>query len=154
MEGYDYDEAAGAINIEDITSDDTNRQILRSLKENDPDLLEVVVVHKSGDFRVGNYYYCPQNARDFGWLGYFIGKSTNLKKLYLWSNPFQLFISNAVELFCRGVNSNRSVLRIYFYKMELSGGEIFRLLGPFLENNSNLSELGVEECTLGPGCAR
>ena len=33
MEGYDYEAAARTIKIEDITTDDTNREILRKLKE-------------------------------------------------------------------------------------------------------------------------
>ena len=38
--------------------------------------------------------------------------------------------------------------------MDLSGGEIFQSLRPFFENNHNLSEIVVEECTFGSGCAR
>ena len=37
MEGYDYDAAARTVKIEDITSDETNRKILRQLNEDDPE---------------------------------------------------------------------------------------------------------------------
>ena len=36
MEIYDYDAVASTIKIADITSDSTNREIMRRLKENDP----------------------------------------------------------------------------------------------------------------------
>ena len=39
MEGYDYDAAASTIKIEDITSNKINQEILRRLKENDPNLI-------------------------------------------------------------------------------------------------------------------
>ena len=40
MEAHDYDAAAGAIKIKDITSVRTNRKVLRKLKNNDPNLKE------------------------------------------------------------------------------------------------------------------
>ena len=44
MEEYNYDEAAETINIEEITSDETNREILRRLKSNDPELKVLWVI--------------------------------------------------------------------------------------------------------------
>ena len=45
MEGYDFEAAASTVNmnIEDITSDGINRDILRRLKENDPTFDGVIV---------------------------------------------------------------------------------------------------------------
>ena len=84
-------------------------------------------------------------------MGYYIGKNTYLKKLQL-ANPFQYF-DNDIDAFFRGVNNNRSIQKISFYQMDLSGGEIFQSLHPFFENNNSISEIEVEECGFGAGCA-
>ena len=77
MEGYDYDAAASTVKINDITSDDTNRDILRRLKENDPDFDMLEVVSRSID----DCECLPESAHDLGWVGCFIGKNTTLKEL-------------------------------------------------------------------------
>ena len=79
MEECDYDAAAGTIKIEDIACDAINQDILRRLKENDPnfDKLLVVSTRHINESRV----YCPENARELGWLGYYIGRNTILKQL-------------------------------------------------------------------------
>ena len=150
MEGYDYEAAAGTIKIEDLTTDRTNREILRRLKDNDPGFVEMWVM---GD-RQDNCDYCPEGALDSEWLGYFIGRNTKLKDLAFWSNPFKDFSNSDVETFCTGVNSNRSIQKIHFHNTDLSGGEIFQSLGQLFEKNGNLSKLVVDSCTFGAGCAR
>ena len=85
MEVYDYDAAARTIEIEDITSDEVNRNVLRRLKENDPDFVKVVVCSK----RDGRYDYCLEGPRDLAWLGHFIGKNTHTRELTLYSNLFE-----------------------------------------------------------------
>ena len=149
MEGYDYDAAASTIKIEDITRDEGNRNILRCLKENDPDYVEMWVRSS----RVDDRDYCPEGARDMGWVGYYIGKNTALKELYL-RLAILFDSSNSIEKFFRGANSNKSIQKIAFSRMDLSGGEIFQSMRPFFENNYNLSEIDVERCHFGPGCAR
>ena len=49
MEGYDFDAAASAIKIEDITRDENNRNILRKLKANDEEFDDLVVVNSRDD---------------------------------------------------------------------------------------------------------
>ena len=68
-------------------------------------------------------------------------------------NTFECF-DNAIEPFCRGANSNRSIQKTYFTRANMSGGELFRSLCPFFGNDSNLSELVVKYCQFGAGCAR
>ena len=153
MEGLlDYDAAASTIKIEDITTDEINREILRKLKGNDP-TFEKLRVYEERSSHLDNRY-CPQGARDFGWLGYYIGQNTYLRKLILRSNIFRGVNSSAIESFFRGVNSNRSIQKIRFNEMDLSGGELFQSLRPFFEENDNLTELQVDECEFGAGCAR
>ena len=149
MDGYDYDAAASTIKIEDITTDEDNQNILRRLKGNDPDFDKLWVTSSRDD----EYDYCPGGARDSGWLGYFIGKNTTLKEMYLYSSPFNGF-NNAIGQFCRGANFNRSIQKIGFHSMNLSGGEIFQSLRPFFENNNNISKIVVDGGQFGAGCAR
>ena len=133
MEGYDYDAAARTIKIRDITSDEINRKILRRLKENDPTFDKLWVT----DSRDDDMDYCPEGARDLGWVGYYISRITTLMELYFYSNPFPGFI-DAIEPFCRGVNCNRSIQKISFMYMDMSGGEMFQSLRPFFREQPQL----------------
>ena len=153
MENYDYEAAAGTIKIEDITSNDTNRKILRKLKANDAEFDDLVVVSSRDDD--DNNEYCPEDTRSLGWVGYYIGKNTKLQGLQLRLNPLRYFHNRAdIEEFFRGVNCNRSIQKIHFHNTDLSGGEIFQSLGQLFEKNGNLSKLVVNSCTFGAGCAR
>ena len=149
MEEYDYDAAAGTIIIKDITTGRINSEILRQLKENDPGFDELWVGN-GGDERCDNEYYPKfKSANDMGWIGYFIGENTTLKEITLCSDPF-LGLP-----FYRGMNSNRSIQKISFHDINTGlRREIFEYLRPFFANNSNLSELEVERCQFGPGCAQ
>ena len=166
MDGYDYDALAGTIKVDDITSNSTNQIILRKLKENDPDFTVLWVRdmrntsqgNRSASVHDGNDYL-PESNRDVGWLGYFISKNTILKELHLQANPFhninnQWDNNNAIELFCRGVNNNRSIQKISFVEMDLSGGETFPFLSSFFTINNNLSKIVVSGCNFGVGSAR
>ena len=157
MENYDYEALAGTIEIAHITADKTNQYILRQLQKNDPDFDKLVVVNSRDDD--GDNEYFPEGARILGWVGYYIGKNTKLQGLQLRLNPFQDFLCDKEEFFnreefFRGVNCNRSIRKIQFHNTDLSGGEIFQSLGQLFEKNGNLSEIEVEECDFGPGCAR
>ena len=152
MEGYDYDAAVRIVKIEDIATDEINQEILRKLKENDPEFDKLCVGNTRGSGSERKNIYCPKGTQDLGWLGYFIGKNTILMEVYLRSNPCQ-DISIDVEPFFRGVDCNTSVRKIAF-NVDLLGGEIFQSLRPFSHNNNNLSELEVERCEFGFGCAR
>lgn len=151
--GHDYDAAASAIKIEDIVRSPTNRMILRRLKENDPNLVRVAV---TGSDHHNSHAYRPEGAHDLGWVGYYIGKNTYLKKLQL-ANPLQYFdndgdVDARLAAFFRGVNNNRSIQVISFGGMDLSGG-MFQSLRPFFGNNHELSKLMVSRCNFMSGCA-
>ena len=131
MEGYDYDAVASTIKVEDITSNDTNRKILRKLKANDAEFDDLVVV-SSRDYDDNNEY-CPEDTRSLGWLGYYIGKNTKLQGLILRLNPLRYFHNRAdIEDFFRGVNCNRSIQEIHFHNTDISGGGDFPITSSFL----------------------
>ena len=88
MEGYDYDAAARTVEIEDITSDRRNREILRHLRENDPNFDELWL---RGSSRGGASMYCPGGAHDLGWVGYYIGQNATLQCLHFYMNPLHDF---------------------------------------------------------------
>jgi hypothetical protein len=106
MDGYDFDAVARTIKIEDITADEVNREILRRLKENDPEFDWIVVsrnrVSRSRGDAADEFYYCPKGADEWRWLGYFIGKNAILEDLYLQLNPFEQFSTCALETFILG----------------------------------------------------
>ena len=130
MEEYDYDAAASTIKIEDITSDKINQKILRRLKENIPNFVLKVQGNREG-WAVN--IYRPEGAHDLGWLGYFIGKKSLLCELRLRSDPFRGLNNDAIEPFYRGINCNKSIQKICFDSIDLSGGEIFQSLLPFFQ---------------------
>ena len=77
MEGYDYDAVARAVKIEDITTDEQNRNILRKLKANDPDFDKLLVddTRGSGSGSGRKNVYCPEGTQDLGWLGISLAKT-------------------------------------------------------------------------------
>ena len=77
MEEYNYDALSTTIKFEDITSSETNQDILRRLKENDID--ELFICNEETTDGNKDDYTPLNNEDDMGWLGYFIGNSTNLK---------------------------------------------------------------------------
>ena len=108
----------------------SNRRILRRLKEDDPDFTQLWVAGPS----LATTWYIPRGPHDqeLGWLGYFIGKNTHLEELTLYYNKENRHFSNdAIKSFCKELNSNRSIQKITFYEMNLSGGEIVQSLRPF-----------------------
>jgi len=74
-----YDDRAGcvSVNLEDITSSENNENILRKLRDGEPNWDKQIFItnefiHDDKDFVVGD-------GDDCGWLGYFIGRSLLLQ---------------------------------------------------------------------------
>ena len=78
---FDYYEArARYVKLEDITSDEDNAEILRRLRDQDTSLDDITI---AGYYDHGHFVVCE--GYDFGWLGYFIGKSKCLEDLRIYS---------------------------------------------------------------------
>ena len=139
MEEYNYDALANTINIEDITSNKTNRNILRLLKDNDPSFDMLRVCNTASGFLLSRSYI-PEDGEDVGWLGYFIGRNTSLR----WIDFDSKLIHDAN--FYLGLNRNQSIKKIHC--TDLRDGQICQMVAPFLKNNQNLTEFDIRY--LGP----
>jgi len=139
-----------SINIEDITSNDNNRIVLRRIKRNsaNSDRQSLYIqnhYHQEGE---GCIDYVPEGAHDMGWLGYFVGKNNHLKTLDI--GPFTptsgASVMEVLEPFLKGLNNNKSITKLFLSGINLSD---FKIICPFFKNNYNLTSLKVNESTLG-----
>jgi len=144
-----YDAQADTIKVDDIASDDNNRDVLDRIKQNEEgDHYTLAIQNQHFDEGEDDLIYVPESAKDMGWLGYFVGKSDCVEELYI--NDFDLSNDlDVVEPFIRGLNRNKSIYKLNFCHMDLLGGKIFTMLGPFFKNNDNLKVLSIEECNWG-----
>ena len=140
MEEYNYDELASTINIEDISSDELNRDILRGLKDNDPDLGYLFICSPeqvTNEIDVDEFSFCPDNWKELGWLGYYLGKNTTVIELHFYETP-PPSCSSGFEGFRRGLGRNKSIQKIAFHLDRLEG-RVIELLDQFFQNNNNLT---------------
>ena len=117
----DYDALSGSIKAEDVASNEMNARILRDIMNNDmnrsllllgfDDPPGVVSAMPENEFRASD-------AREMGWLGYFVGRSTRVTDLVL-APADDLSV---MEPFYRGASRNKSIQELTFYRIE--GGEI------------------------------
>ena len=116
--------------FEDVASCENNKEILRRLKENDPELKKVWICNNRVFF--SEYHFHPDDGEELGWLGYFIGKNTSLQKLIITYLPPSCDIG--VEAFREGVGRNKSPIRsICFDDCDRSGGHIFKSFDQFFK---------------------
>mmetsp|Transcript_31141 Transcript_31141/g.50856 ORF Transcript_31141/g.50856 Transcript_31141/m.50856 type:complete len:457 (+) Transcript_31141:78-1448(+) len=152
---HGYDAQAGTIKISDITSRENNTEILHRLKNNDESFASMCMCNEEDEMDDNRYddsiNYCPESARDLGWLGYFVGNNIHLTNL----TCFRLENFNGIiELFCRGLKNNNSIQSLSFCDSDLSECDIFRFMVPFFRNNNTLTELELEECEMGAEVCR
>lgn len=147
MNSYsDYHAKVGVTKVEDITSCKRNQQILRQLKNNDPQFTDLLLTSDCDADDEGVYDPAADGSIDLGWLGYFIANNTQLKILRVRADEIDNF-NDIVSHFCRNVNHNRSIQKIYFDGLD-GGGEILRLMSPFFKNNYSLNGIELIYCNL------
>ena len=146
-----YDALACSIKVEDITSDELNQNILRRLKDNDPELDKLFICGE--DKICDELDFCPTNGKELGWLGYYIGKSTNLQQLHIISS-LPPSCNTGIEDFRRGLGRNRSIRKLSFSNNHRLDGQIFHMLDLFFKNTDNLTEMEMTNCILGVECVR
>ena len=148
-----YEAQADSINVDDITINSNNRIVLYRLRRNEASQYTNSLYienehHYDGERCID---YVPEGADDMGWLGYFIGKNDHLEELNI--RPFEPTSGDSVrdvmEPFLRGINNNKSIQKIDFTNVDLLGGEMFTMLGPFFQSNCNLTFININECNFG-----
>ena len=137
---YEYYKAREKdIKLEDITSSQNNEVILASLRDDDP--VEDMYIGTNN-----NYEFVVREGDHLGWLGYFVGKSTQLEALYIYNCPENINLN----AFFEGLGRNRSIETL---GINIDLGESFKSLLPFLRNNDSLYTLGFNGIDIGPQCA-
>ena len=140
---YEYYEAhAKDVNLEDITSDEDNADLLARLRDNnDPEYFAFAADHEDDcDFVV-------RDGDDLGWLGYFVGRSDKVTKLFIEYFPDNINLNALYE----GLGRNRSIQEILISN---DLGESFKGLIPFVRNNDSLREFYFNDFDMGLQCAR
>jgi hypothetical protein len=100
-----YDERAETVDLNDITSDYQNAEILRRLRDNDPDLSRLYIRQHGNNW--GDAFFL-QEGDDLGWLVYFIGRNTVLTTLTIILRQDIEQITTLVG----GIEQNRSIQRL------------------------------------------
>lgn len=128
-----------------------NVEILRKIKSNDPGFQELDLFRSCDE----DQDYVP-TGEGLGRLGYFVGNNVILKKLSIWdlregADEDERYGCDSrldsVEAFFKGLSRNKSIETLELH-CELLGGDIFRMIGPFLNNNHNLTKLRLGEYEL------
>mmetsp|Transcript_5148 Transcript_5148/g.7480 ORF Transcript_5148/g.7480 Transcript_5148/m.7480 type:complete len:533 (+) Transcript_5148:123-1721(+) len=149
----DYDQLARDVNLEDITSSQHNREVLRQLRENDPELKSLII--ESEEAEVGfeediwdrSAFVVKDGSDDIGWLGYFIGKSEVLRTLCI------QYLPDENKEFIGWVNLNRSIQELCI-EYDLGDDTIFNDLIPMRIKNNILNHIEITGVNIGRERAR
>jgi Ran GTPase-activating protein (RanGAP) involved in mRNA processing and transport len=151
-----YKSHAQDVKLRDITSSERNATILEILRDGDYDpywnrklylLSEEIDADDPDEFVIGP-------GDDMGWLGYFIGRSTQLEEFHIKYFPEEEGNNDkeVVNEFMEGMKHNESIQEM-FISTDL-GREGFQHLGYMLRNNSEIENLCLHEFDIGIESAR
>ena len=135
----DYETLAQDIKLEDITSCEHNANILRMIRDGDPNWTNSLYIMSEDDNEDMDDFLVAEGD-DLGWLGYFVGKSEVMEKLYICYLPEG---GDEINRFFDGMSQNRSI-KILNVINDI-GVDGWSRLGSFFENNPNLARFSVEE---------
>ena len=141
MEYSDYEAQARTVRVEDITSNQRERGILQNIISNSNTL-------SSLNIGPDDLPYLPTNAHDLGWLGYFIGKNTQIRKVEI-ADLADYFDEDDMLPFFQGLSYNKRIEDLIFWHFDFSGGSVFRTLIPFFQGDQCLTKIELNQCNLG-----
>ena len=138
-----YESRMWDVKLEDITSDKENAENLRKLRDNDPHFTSIVLTGYAMDDD-----FLVSNDDDLGWLGYFIGRSSQLKELNIYTWLEEDVDDAKIDALAQGISLNRSISTLGIY-----GNLDFFLqrLGRFLRG---LTHLHLSDSDIGLASAR
>ena len=162
-----YEAQANSIDINTITNDKINREILHRLRANDPTLTEVGIcdleAREDDASRAFHYrgaeaayeetrtYYCPINNIELGWLGFFIGRNTQVVDLRFYCSGINIEIDGGnYSIFREGMSHNRSIEDLAILGMDMSD-ELICSLEPFIKNSGGITSIAIEGCFSSTG---
>ncbi len=148
-----YDARVNDINLEDITSSENNANILRALRDEEPDNCcdEIYLLTGSEIDDVISCEFVVREGDDLGWLGYFIGESKYLEWLVIMSLPDPENREGIDELI-EGIARNRSIQNLHAASNFWDHG--LESLGQFIGENKSISEIGFSNMDIGRKRAR
>ncbi len=149
-----YDTLAPIIDLECITSSSRNAEILRKLRDDDvPGCGKERGVLYVVDYEYdGENHFIATEQDDWGWLGYFIGKSEELQQLDLFCLPEE---EDEVDAFMEGFKLNRSIEDLSIRVLiDIQGDDIIDSLSTFMLNTRILRRLELCFFDIGLECAR
>ena len=100
------------------------------IESNDPDLTKLTIDTRNPDF-------IPPDG-DWARDGKAMGRNEHIKEICFSSDLGTVVSRDKLATFCSGLACNKSVEKIFIRCCQLFGGEIFNVLSPFFEQNSNL----------------
>lgn len=146
MDFHMYEAQADTIDVNNIaTGNSENRIVLSRIKRNNEDdcvkqlyIQRFATIYSEHECEA----YIPEGDYDMGWLGYFVGKNDYLEELHITSFPNT---TSMIGTFLRGVNNNKSIHTLNIRGgVDLLGGKVFTVLGPFFKKNQNLKYIDVD----------
>lgn len=152
-----YDTLAPIIDLKRITSSSRNAEILRKLRDGVPGcgeercVLDVVDYELDGDCDDENRFIVKEND-DWGWLGYFIGKSEEIQELRLSCLPEE---EDEIDAFMEGFKLSKSIedLDVRLSGIDIQGDDIIDSLSTFVINTTSLRSLMLWYVDIGLECA-
>ena len=112
-----YEAHADVVSVEEITSCERNRRILRWLRDGDDEELDEMSRHIKLDLDNGPHFWNDNNfsiskCNDLGWLGYFIGRSKCLREFSIrgsGSLEDERGEQRIINALCDGIARNQSI---------------------------------------------
>ena len=135
----DYVALAQDINLHEITSCERNANILRMLRDGDPNLSKrLFIMNEDDEDEEDMENFVIDEGDDLGWFGYFIGKCDGLESLDIDYLPEG---GDGINRFFDGMSQNRSIKFLAIYSQ--IGHDGWSSFGSFFENNRNLSNVFI-----------